>query len=151
TSLSSACAIPPRFPSSPSCVPPTRNDQGGPRSRGNRCARVHYRAGIPGTLVEWGLLFSFALFLWLTGCGFFRLCLGFRFFRSRRFLFRRLFIGVAAVIGVIEPRTFKDNSGARARQPFHLAVDQFFQLANMLGTFPLGIYLHGFDGYELFI
>src|SRR5207237_6780725 len=97
--LASARAIPPSFRPSPCCVPPTRNGQGAPRSRGNRCARVHYRAGIPGTLVEWGLLFSFALFLWLTGCGFFRLCLGFRFFRSRRFLFRRLFIGVAAVIG----------------------------------------------------
>src|SRR5207245_7418414 len=100
-------------------------------------------------LVEWRLLFSFALFLWLTVCGFFRHCVGFRFFRSRRCLFRRHFIGVAAIDGGIEPRTFKDNSGALAQQPFHLAVAPFFQPAKMLGTFPKGFVPHRLKSVEM--
>src|SRR5438046_9716829 len=89
---------------------------------------------------------SFSLAYWLR---FFRLCLGFRFFRSRRFLFRRLFIGVAAIVGGIEPRTFKDNSGARAQQPFHLAVAPFFQPAKMLGTFPKRFVPHRLKSIEM--
>src|SRR6266480_5629094 len=68
-------------------------------------------------LVELGLLSSFALFL-------------------------RFFIGVAAIVGGIETRAFKDNSGTRAWQPFHLAVTPFFQPAKMFGTFTKGFVPH---------
>src|SRR5205807_7560485 len=118
------------------------NGRGEPRTHGNRCARLHYHAGIPDMLVEWGLLSSFALFLRLCGRGFSCLCLSLRFFRSRRFLFHAFFIGVAAIIGGIETRAFKDNSGPRAWQPFHLAVAPFLQPAKMFGTFTKGFVPH---------
>src|SRR5204862_1433133 len=82
-------------------------------------------------------------------CGFFRLCLGLRLFRSRRFFFYCLLIGVAAIVGGIETRAFKDNSGTRAWQPFYLAVPPLFQPAKMLGTFAQGFVPHRLKCFEI--
>jgi len=98
-------------------------------------------------LVELALLSSFALFLRL--CGFFCLCLRLRLFRSRRFLFHCFLIGVAAIVGGIETRAFKDNSGTCAGQPFYLAVPPFFQPAKMLGTFAKGFVPHRLKCIEM--
>src|SRR5256885_15758063 len=89
---------------------------------------------------------SFSLADWLR---FFPPLSRFSVFPKPAFLFRRLFVGVAAIVGGIEPRTFKDNSGALAQQPFHLAVAPFFQPAKMLGTFPKGFVPHRLKSIEM--
>src|SRR5207244_1735671 len=68
---------------------------------------------------------------------------------SRRVFFRRLFVGMTAIIGGVESGPFEDQSRSSAEQTLDLAATPFFLAAKVLRTFAKWFIAHGLVGLKI--